>query len=36
MKPNTIVEIGALKIGNALPLTLIPGPASSRAVSTPS
>jgi 2-dehydro-3-deoxyphosphooctonate aldolase (KDO 8-P synthase) len=26
MKPNTIVEIGALKIGNALPLTLIAGP----------
>jgi 2-dehydro-3-deoxyphosphooctonate aldolase (KDO 8-P synthase) len=26
MKPNTTVEIGALKIGNALPLTLIAGP----------
>jgi 2-dehydro-3-deoxyphosphooctonate aldolase (KDO 8-P synthase) len=26
MKPNSIVEIGALKIGNALPLTLIAGP----------
>jgi 2-dehydro-3-deoxyphosphooctonate aldolase (KDO 8-P synthase) len=26
MKPNSTVEIGALKIGNALPLTLIAGP----------
>jgi 2-dehydro-3-deoxyphosphooctonate aldolase (KDO 8-P synthase) len=26
MKPNNTVEIGALKIGNALPLTLIAGP----------
>jgi len=26
MKPNTTVQIGALKIGNALPLTLIAGP----------
>ncbi len=26
MKPNATVEIGALKIGNALPLTLIAGP----------
>ena len=26
MKPNDTVEIGALKIGNALPLTLIAGP----------
>jgi 2-dehydro-3-deoxyphosphooctonate aldolase (KDO 8-P synthase) len=26
MKPNTTVEIGVLKIGNALPLTLIAGP----------
>jgi 2-dehydro-3-deoxyphosphooctonate aldolase (KDO 8-P synthase) len=26
MKPNTIVDVGALKIGNALPLTLIAGP----------
>ncbi|MGE0241201.1 MAG: 3-deoxy-8-phosphooctulonate synthase [Parvibaculaceae bacterium] len=26
MKPNAVVEIGALRIGNALPLTLIAGP----------
>jgi 2-dehydro-3-deoxyphosphooctonate aldolase (KDO 8-P synthase) len=26
MKPNAIVQIGALRIGNALPLTLIAGP----------
>lgn len=26
MKPNSTIEIGALKIGNALPLTLIAGP----------
>jgi 2-dehydro-3-deoxyphosphooctonate aldolase (KDO 8-P synthase) len=26
MKPNTTIQIGALKIGNALPLTLIAGP----------
>ncbi|TMJ37489.1 MAG: 3-deoxy-8-phosphooctulonate synthase [Alphaproteobacteria bacterium] len=26
MKPNTTVQIGALRIGNALPLTLIAGP----------
>ena len=28
MKPNTTVQIGALRIGNALPLTLIAGPCA--------